>query len=127
MDRDTASVQLENSLDKRNLANTFFKPDRKDTLGRKTVVHNTNADLVDELRAPSDANDVAIQEALMTLFNAQVQDQIESVIVKDQANRAKKSDSNANQALKTSVSTHALKASDLVSYQINLDRAQIRV
>ena len=45
-------------------------------LGRKTAVHDANADLVKELRVPSDADDNAIQDALRKLFNAQVQEQI---------------------------------------------------
>ena len=36
------------------------------------AVHDANADLVRELRVPSDADDNAIQEALMKLFSAQV-------------------------------------------------------
>ena len=66
-------------------------------------MHDANADLVRELRVPSDADDSAIQEALMRLFNAQVQDQSETVSVEGQAVRAvKRSDS--DQALKASVS-----------------------
>ena len=36
---------------------------------------------------PLDADDVAIQEALIKLFNAQVKDQTESVVVEGQASR----------------------------------------
>ena len=51
------------------------RQDKKDARGRKTTVHDANANLVMELRVPSDANDIAIQEALMRLFNAHIQDQ----------------------------------------------------
>ena len=68
---------------KRNPADTLSKQDKKDALGRKTAVHNANADLVKELRVPSDADDTAIQEALMRLFNAQVRDQSETVAEED--------------------------------------------
>ena len=51
--------------------------------------------LVRELRVPFDADDSAIQEALMRLFNAQVQEQVrdlsESDAVEGQASRAKRS------------------------------------
>ena len=64
------------------------------------MVHDANADLVRELHVPSNADDSAIQEALMKLFNAQVGDETESVVVEGQASRAKRSDE--NQALKAS-------------------------
>ena len=69
-----------------------------------------STDLVRELRVPSDVDDIAIQEALMKLFNPQVQDQVrdqtKSVPVEGQASRAK-----------SSVSDQALKASDSVRDQ----------
>ena len=37
---------------KRNPADTLSRQDKKDALGRKTAVHNANADLVRELRVP---------------------------------------------------------------------------
>ena len=86
-------------------------------MGRKTAVHDANADLVRELRVPSDADDNAIQEALMKLFNAQVRDQSETVSVEGQAIRAKRSGSDSDQALKAQSSDQALKAS--VSDQIS--------
>ena len=89
---------------KRNPADTLSRQDRKDALGRKTTVHDANADLVRELRVPSDADDSAIQEALMRLFNAQVRDQSEAVSVEGQAVRAKRLVTDSDQALKTSVS-----------------------
>ena len=61
-------------------------------MGRKTIVHDVNADLVKELRVPSDADDAAIQEALMRLFNAQVRDQSEIVAEEGHAIRAQSSD-----------------------------------
>ena len=60
---------------KRNPADTLSRQDKKDALGRKTAVNDANADLVNELRIPSDADDEAIQEALKNLFNAQCQSQ----------------------------------------------------
>ena len=67
-------------------------------------MHDANADLVRELRVPSDADDSAIQEALMRLFSAQVRDQSETVSIEGQAIRAKRSVSESDQALKASVS-----------------------
>ena len=87
---------------KSNPADTLSRQDKKDALGRKTAVNDANADLVRELRVPSDADDEAIQEALLHLFNTQVQDQTETVSVEGQAVRAKRSES--VQALKASVS-----------------------
>ena len=67
-------------------------------------VHDTNTDLVKELCVPSYANDTAIQEALIRLFNAQVRDQSETVVEEDQAVRAQRLVSESDQALKASVS-----------------------
>ena len=39
-------------------------------------MNDANADLVNELRIPPDANDETIQEALLRLFNAQVREQV---------------------------------------------------
>ena len=64
------------------------------------MVHNANTDLVRELRVPSDADDSAIQEALMKLFSAQVRDQTETMSVEGQAVRVKRSVSKSDQALK---------------------------
>ena len=47
------------------------------------AVHDANADLVRELCIPSGADDSAIQEALMRLFNAQVQEQVRDQTVSD--------------------------------------------
>ena len=99
----------------RNPANTLSRQDKKDALGRKTTVHDANADLVNELLVPSDADNSAIQEALMKLFNVQVRDQPETVAdegqairaqrsVQNQALKAKRSDTDSDQALKASVS-----------------------
>ena len=93
---------------KRNPADTLSRQDRKDALGRKTAVHDANADLVRELRVPSNASDEAIQEALKRLFNAQGQVQSESDAFEGQAVRAK-----------SSVSDQALKASGSDQVQSN--------
>ena len=117
------NLEIRHILGKRNPADTLSRQDKKDTLGRKTAVHDANADLVRELRVPSNADDSAIQEALMRLFNAQVQEQVrdqsESGAVEGQANRAKRSDE--DQALKAQslVLDQALKASDSVRDQIS--------
>ena len=108
------NLEIRHIPGKRNPAYTLFRQDKKDALGRKTVVHDANANLVRELRVPSDADDSAIQEALMKLFNAQVQKQIKaqsetvSDAVEGQASRAKRS-----------VEDQALKASDTIRDQIN--------
>ena len=69
------NLEIRHIPGKRNPADMLSRQDKKDALGRKTVVHDANAELVRELHVPSDANDSAIQEALMRLFNAQVQEQ----------------------------------------------------
>ena len=87
------------------------RQDKKDALGRKTAVHDANADLVRELRVPSDADDQAIQEALIKLFNTQVQDQkqSETVVKEGQAVRAKRSGpQGTDQAVKAAVSVSDL-------------------
>ena len=68
------NLEIRHIPGKRNPADTLSRQDKKDALGRKTAVHDANADLVRELRVPSDAGDEAIQEALKKLFN-QVQAQ----------------------------------------------------
>ena len=87
------NLEIRHIPGKRNPADTLSRQDKKDALGRKTAVHDANADLVRELRVPSDADDQAIQEALIKLFNAQVQDQkqSETVVKEGQAIRAKRS------------------------------------
>ena len=119
VDQHHAGVQLEirHIPCKRNPTNTLSRQDKKDALGRKTVVHDTNADLVKELRVPSDADDTAIQEALMRLFNAHVRDQSETVAEEGQTIRAQRSVLELDQALKTKSLDQALKAS--VSDQIS--------
>ena len=74
------NLEIRHIPGKQNPANTLSKQDKKDALGRKMAVHDANADLVRELRIPSDADDNAIQEALMKLFSAQVQEQSETVV-----------------------------------------------
>ena len=129
------NLEIRHIPGKRNPANTLSRQDKKDALGRKTAVHDANADLVKELRVPSDADDNAIQDALRKLFNAQVQEQIRaqsetvSDAVEGQAVRAKRSDSESDQALKaqSSESVQALKASvrdQISSVQFSSDQAQ---
>ena len=72
------NLEIRHIPGKRNPADTLSRQDKKDALGRKTAVNDANADLVNELRIPSDADDEAIQEALKRLFNAQDQGQIQS-------------------------------------------------
>ena len=104
------NLEIHHIPGKRNLADTVSRQDKKDALGRKTAVHDANADLVRELRVPSDADDSTIQDVLMKLFNAQGQDQVrdqtKSVVVEGQALKA--------QILDT---YQALKASDSVRDQ----------
>ena len=95
------NLEIRHIPGKRNPADTLSRQDKKDALGRKTAVHDANANLVRELRVPSDADDQAIQEALIKLFNAQAQDQSETVAEEGQAIRAKSTD----QALKAQTRT----------------------
>ena len=78
-------------------------------------MHDANADLVKELRVPSDADDNAIQDALRKLFNAQVQEQIRDQSISDavegQASRAKRSVEDQALKAQSSESVQALKAS----------------
>ena len=94
------NLEIRHIPSKRNPADTLSKQDKKDALGRKTAVHDANVDLVKELRVPSDANDIAIQKALMRLFNAQVRDQSETVAEEDQAVKTQRSVSKSDQAPK---------------------------
>ena len=111
------NLEIHHIPGKRNPADTLSRQDKKDALGRKTAVHDANADLVKELRVPSDADDSAIQEALRKLFNAQVQEQIRaqseavSDAVEDQASRAKRSVEDQALKAQSSESVQALKAS----------------
>ena len=109
------NLEIRHIPGKRNPADTLSRQDKKDALGRKTAVHDANADLVRELRVPSDADDEAIQEALKNLFNAQCQGQCrdQSDAVEGQAIRASGSVFRSDQALKAD-SSQALKASDPV-------------
>ena len=81
-------------------------------------MNDANADLVNELRVPSDADDEAIQEALKKLFNAQcsVQCRDQSDAREGQAIRASGSVFRSDQALKAD-SSQALKASDTDQFQ----------
>ena len=93
------NLEIRHIPGKRNPADTLSRQDKKDALGRKSAVHDANADLVKELRVPSDADDSAIQEALRKLFNAQNQvqeqkrDQSETSAVEGQASKAQRSES----------------------------------
>ena len=117
------NLEIRHIPGKRNPADTLSRQDKKDALGRKTAVHDANTNLVRELRAPSDADDSAIQEALMRLFNAQVQEQVrdqtESVAVEGQASRAKRSVEDQALKAQSSVSDQALKAAGSVRDQIS--------
>ena len=112
------NLEIRHIPGKRNPADTLSRQDKKDALGRKTAVHDANADLVRELRVPSDADDQAIQEALIKLFNAQVQDQSETVAEEGQAIRAKSTaqalKAQTEQAIKASVSDLIQSSSSLV-------------
>ena len=85
------NLEIRHIPGKRNPADTLSRQDKKDSLGRKRAVHDANANLVKELRVPSDADDTAIQEALIRLFNARVRDQSETVAEGGQAFRAQRS------------------------------------
>ena len=45
-------LEIRHILGKRNPADTLSRQDKKDALGRKTTLHDANADLVKELRNP---------------------------------------------------------------------------
>ena len=115
------NLEIRHIPGKRNPADTLSRQDKKDALGRKTTVNDANADLVNELRVPSDADDEAIQEALLRLFNAQVREQVRdqsvSVAEEGQAVRAQRLVLGSAQALKAKSSAQALKASDTVRDQ----------
>ena len=82
------NLEICHILGKRNPADTLSKEDKKDALGRKIAVHDAKANLLNELRVPSDPDDSAIQEALMKLFNAQVRYQSKTDAKEGQAIRA---------------------------------------
>ena len=104
------NLEIHHIPGKRNPADTLSRQDKKDALGRKTTVNDANANLVRELRVLSDTNDSAIQEALMKLFNAQVQGQVRDQTVTNAVE---------GQVFKaqSSVLDQALKASDSVRDQ----------
>ena len=108
------NLEIRHILGKRNPADTLSRQDKKDALGRKTAINDANADLVNELRIPSDADDEVIQEALKKLFNAQCQSQCrdQSDAKEGQAIRASESVIKSDQALKADSTIQALKASD---------------
>ena len=54
------NLEIRHIPGKRNPADTLSRQDKKDALGRKTAVHDANADLVKELRVPSEVEDSAI-------------------------------------------------------------------
>ena len=83
-------------------------------------MHDANADLVEELRVPSDANDQTIQEALIRLFNAQDQDQ--SIVDEGQASRAQRS----AQALKAPESVQAIKAADQSQFSSEQIKSELK-
>ena len=66
-------MEIRHIPSERNPAYTLSRQEKKDALGRNTVVRDANADLVNEL--------CVIQEALMKLLHAQFRDQSESVVV----------------------------------------------
>ena len=93
------------------------------------MVHDANANLVNELRVPSDADDTDMQETLMRLFSAQVRDLSKSDAVEGQDIRAKRSVLVSDQALEaqSSISYQALKASDSVQIsQSQSSRVQVQ-
>ena len=114
------NLEIRHIPGKRNPADTLSRQDKRDALGRKTAMHDANTDLVKELRVPSHADDMAIQEALMKLFNAQVRDQSETIAKEGQAVRAQRSVSESDQALKAKSSDQALKAPVSDSVQSSL-------
>ena len=64
------NLEIRHILGERNPTGTLPRQDKKDALGRKTAVHDANADLVKELCVHSNADESAIQNALMKLCNA---------------------------------------------------------
>ena len=104
------NLEIRHIPGKRNPADTLSRQDKKDALGRKTAVHDANPDLVRELCIPSNADDSAIQEALMKLFNVHVQDQSRIVSVQGQAVTEQRLVE--DQALKASVSHSVQSSSD---------------
>ena len=76
-----------------------------------------------ELCVPSDVDDSAIQEALMKLFSAQVQNQLETVSIEGQVVRAKGSVSESDQALNASVSDSVQSSSDQPESELKPSRS----
>ena len=56
------NLEIRHIPGKRNPADTLSRQDKKDALGRKTAVHDANADLVRELHVPSNADDEVIRK-----------------------------------------------------------------
>ena len=65
------NLEIRHIPGKRNPADSLSRQDRKDALGRKSVVVNANAELVQQIRIPENASDQEIQDILKQVFNAQ--------------------------------------------------------
>ena len=65
------NLEIRHIPGKRNPANSLSKQDEKNALGRKSVVVDANAELVQQIRIPENASDQAIQDILKQVFNAQ--------------------------------------------------------
>ena len=58
-------LDIKHIAGKNNPANSLSRQDRKDALGMKSNVKDANADLVQRLRVPANADDATIQEDLI--------------------------------------------------------------
>ena len=65
------NLEIRHIPGKRNPATSLSRQDRKDALGRKSVVVDANAELVQQIRIPENASYQEIQDILKQVFNAQ--------------------------------------------------------
>ena len=86
------NLEIRHIPSKRNPADSLSRQDKKDALGRKSAVVDANAELVQQMRIPENANDQEIQDILKQVFNAQEgnvhNDSVDAEILKQKIQQA---------------------------------------
>ena len=86
------NLEIRNIPSKRNPADSLSRQDRKDALGRKSVVVDANSELVQQIRIPKNATSQEIQDILKQVFYAQEgnvhSDSVDAEILKQKIQQA---------------------------------------
>ena len=86
------NLEIRHIPSKRNPVDSLSRQGRKDALGRKSAVVNANAELIQQIRIPENANDQEIQDILKQVFNAQEgnvhSDSVDAKILKQKIQQA---------------------------------------